>query len=300
VLEVTRDIPEAVKRQLRREAGFGCCICGHPFFEYHHILPFSPTPHHNAKDMMILCPNHHHQATVNALDEDTQRKAKRQPFNILRGYANGQLMVNDKFVAVEVGSNYLVGPGFKFLIDDESLLQIRLSYEGRLLVSLSLYDEEDQLLFCVADNEWITGDPQPWDFEFAYNILKLRRRTGSITLDVDARKTPLKILGEFWRKQQKISIRKDGLIFNGIVKNAGMFNLGLVGMQLTVDIAKSSASWSRDPRLKNGLIVSWPNPIERLDRSIQAYKKLLKETGIGRNDPCLCGNGKKFKRCCGV
>jgi uncharacterized protein YecA (UPF0149 family) len=21
---------------------------------------------------------------------------------------------------------------------------------------------------------------------------------------------------------------------------------------------------------------------------------------IGRNDPCICGNGRKFKKCCGI
>ncbi|MGL5176107.1 MAG: YchJ family protein [Cetobacterium sp.] len=26
---------------------------------------------------------------------------------------------------------------------------------------------------------------------------------------------------------------------------------------------------------------------------------IVKEEKIGRNDPCLCGSGKKFKKCCG-
>lgn len=30
----------------------------------------------------------------------------------------------------------------------------------------------------------------------------------------------------------------------------------------------------------------------------QAFKRL--EPKIGRNDPCSCGSGKKFKKCCGV
>ena len=43
---------------------------------------------------------------------------------------------------------------------------------------------------------------------------------------------------------------------------------------------------------------------------IEAEKKLIKETkkvdpvhvdaGPGRNDPCPCGSGKKFKKCCGA
>ncbi len=31
----------------------------------------------------------------------------------------------------------------------------------------------------------------------------------------------------------------------------------------------------------------------------ETIKKEAKEKGIGRNDPCLCGSGKKFKKCCG-
>lgn len=32
-----------------------------------------------------------------------------------------------------------------------------------------------------------------------------------------------------------------------------------------------------------------------------AHKRILEEMGrvkIGRNDPCACGSGKKFKKCC--
>ena len=30
-----------------------------------------------------------------------------------------------------------------------------------------------------------------------------------------------------------------------------------------------------------------------------AKKKPLKKQKIGRNDPCPCGSGKKYKQCCG-
>ena len=48
----------------------------------------------------------------------------------------------------------------------------------------------------------------------------------------------------------------------------------------------------------------------RSKEDIEAEKKLLKKTQKvdpiqareepGRNDPCPCGSGKKFKKCCGV
>ena len=29
-------------------------------------------------------------------------------------------------------------------------------------------------------------------------------------------------------------------------------------------------------------------------------RTLAKSKNIGRNDPCLCGSGKKYKKCCGA
>ena len=84
MVNVRREPPAHVKLQLPQEAGFGCCICGYPFYEYHHIREFTPEPHHDPEDMMVLCPNHHHQATVHALEETDQRRWK------LRNYLNGK------------------------------------------------------------------------------------------------------------------------------------------------------------------------------------------------------------------
>lgn len=36
---LSRDIPEAVKRQVRQRDGFGCIICGSAIIEYEHFEP---------------------------------------------------------------------------------------------------------------------------------------------------------------------------------------------------------------------------------------------------------------------
>lgn len=295
---MSEKIPLPVKRILRKEAGFGCCICGHPFIEYHHVVPYAELLHHNPDEMMILCPNHHHQATVGALDQDTQRKYKENPYNLTRGYADGQLVIPSRTLAVEAGSNQFVGAGFKFIVDGEPVLQLRSDGEGRLLVSLDLYDQDDHLLLAVMDNEWITGDPLPWDFEFGYNTLKLRKKEKQISLFIDARQNPVQIGGELWRKGQQFELAPDHLIFNGVVKQCGFANLGLVGLSLVADTAKGTFSISPDPKFGQGAFVSWPDPGERLQRGLETYRNFIRKMGVGRNDPCPCGSGRKAKRCC--
>jgi hypothetical protein len=297
---INRDIPEPIRRQLRQEAGFGCCACGYPFIEYHHIIPFSQLPEHHPENMIALCPIHHHQGDIEAIDEVHQRNWKREPYNIIRGFVYGQLLVKDKILAIEIATNFFVGAGFKFLVNDEPLLQIRANQDGRLLISLDLYDEDNNQLLSVIDNEWIMGDPLPWDFEFSENFLRLRLKERDIRIVLDARSIPFKISGTFWRHGQNFAINAEQLVFNGVLKGIGFAYLGLVALTLKVDIPKAQFSIAPDLRLGKGMFVSWPDPAERLKKSIDAYKELLHHSNIGRNEPCPCGSGKKWKRCCGA
>lgn len=295
----SREIPQTTKRLLRQEAGFGCCVCGHPFIEYHHIVPFSEQPSHSDKDMMVLCPIHHHQCTVNALTISQQRAAKAQPFNRLKGFSEGQLLSPTPTIAIEAGTNQFIGAGFKFSVDGESLLQLQSDGHGHLTLSLNLFDQDDSLLLIIEKNEWISGDPIPWDIEYSYNRLKIRSAERKISLFIDARSDLVRIEGELWRKGQQFSLRSDGLKFNGVVKDVGFMNLGLVGQSLHADTVLGKFSLMVDSRLGTGMIVSWPDPAERLAKGLAVYSDLIRKARIGRNETCPCGSEKKYKFCHG-
>lgn len=49
----------------------------------------------------------------------------------------------------------------------------------------------------------------------------------------------------------------------------------------------------------------WDNILTEKQRReiVKVWKKsktIVKEKGTGRNEPCLCGSGKKYKKCCGA
>jgi hypothetical protein len=100
-----------------------------------------------------------------------------------------------------------------------------------------------------------------------------------------------------WRKNQNFSLRHDSLKFNGVVENIGLINLGLIAQSLVADTVNKKFSLVPDARLKAGMIVSWPDPGERLHKGIEAYNKLCREAKIGRNESCPCGSGRKVKHC---
>lgn len=41
-----------------------------------------------------------------------------------------------------------------------------------------------------------------------------------------------------------------------------------------------------------------PEDISDLEKLLNPPEPILNRVKLGRNDPCFCGSGKKFKKCC--
>jgi len=48
-----------------------------------------------------------------------------------------------------------------------------------------------------------------------------------------------------------------------------------------------------------GLEPNKPEHITDLEILLNPSKTIIAEKKVGRNDPCPCGSGKKYKKCCG-
>ncbi len=267
------NVPEPIKRLVRQEAGFGCCKCGNPIIEYHHIVPKSEDP----RDIMVLCPICHHEATVGAMTEEEQRFYKEHPSNIQRGYVKGELKINQKLPVVAIGNNQFVGEGDFILVDQDSLLSLSVN-SGRLELSIKLYDHNDQLLVHIENNEWISGDPMPWDLKSSFQWLRIRHKLRNIALEIDARKIPIKLRANLYRKGQNFQLNPRQIIFNGIVQNVGFVNLCFVALRLVADTSSRQFKLEPDPRFGKGILVSWPDIQERIEKGLKAWEQ-LKESG---------------------
>ncbi|MBO8161781.1 MAG: HNH endonuclease [Thermosipho sp. (in: Bacteria)] len=273
-----KDPPEPIKRKLRQEAGFGCCKCGFPIYDYHHIIKYSVEHHFRAEDMMLLCPNCHREATVGAMTEEEQCYYKANPFNIRRGYVEGLLKVNQKEMVISTGGIQFVNDGFIIMVDEEPLLTLKNSDKGTLEISLTLFDRDDNLLAIIDRNQWVAGDPTIWDIEFGYQWLIMRRKSRDIRLHIDARCSPLEIRADLYRKGQFFRLNKAGLIFNGIISNVSMKDLCYVGMYLHADTKTKQFSIRPDERFGKGVIISWADVQERINKGLNALKSLKEET----------------------
>src|SRR5262249_33269650 len=131
----------------------------------------------------------------------------------------------------------------------------------------------------IERNEWTSGDPLPWDIEADWQLLTIREHHRKISLELDAKKIPMRVRGEFWSNGHKVSVTDLGLKVDGeTVKNiqfqrlamvGGAFNLHAKGLQYGDSIGPSGAG--------DCIIISWANPRERLYKAKAAWDQLKRK-----------------------
>jgi hypothetical protein len=153
---LSRNIPEKVKREVRRRAGFGCVVCGAALYDYEHFNPeFNNATEHTADGITLLCPNHHRAKLVGTLTEDEYQNAIAQPHSTIHGWSSTE------FSEGEFSPQFIIGPitfnlGTSICeIDGEQLMGFLPPEElgAPPRISMKLRDEANKVIFEIEDND---------------------------------------------------------------------------------------------------------------------------------------------------
>lgn len=68
--------------------------------------------------------------------------------------------------------------------------------------------------------------------------------------------------------------------------------------KLYYNMVEAKADWLYTMEVWDSLLT--PERRKELYREQKASGTVVKEKKVGRNDPCPCGSGKKYKKCCGA
>jgi hypothetical protein len=117
-----RNAPAEIKRRLRQEAFFGCCMWGNPLIENAHIIDHSITKQFPIEDMLALCPNCHEEADLGNIPKYVLRDVKQMPFNKNSSYTKKRFVVTGQDLVVSTGSSRFVNTERVFTVDDFDLV----------------------------------------------------------------------------------------------------------------------------------------------------------------------------------
>lgn len=191
-------MPDAVKLRLRQESGFGCCKCGHPFIEYHHIIPYAEDAHFRPEDMMALCPNCHDLCTARALSESQQRSFKANPRNIAERRSLGRLYVTTNELRVELAGGLAINTPELLNVRGEVMLAVRLSSDGRVLVSAIIHDQLGRSVGRLVDNEWLFDPNGVFDLKVAPRKATVRSARRKVSFEVESRNESIRVKGSWF------------------------------------------------------------------------------------------------------
>ena len=192
-MNIARDIPAAIRRQLRVESAFGCANCGNPLLEYHHIAPWSVVQQHDPAEMIALCPNCH--TTLGKLPRERCYKLKNDPYNVRHGYVKGRVYTDNSGEVEEFGGNY--APRARCFVRFLGHPMLSVSYQNGIAeLSMTVLDSSCAPILVIEKNDVLARASALTDFDFRTNYLLIKAPTNFTRIELDFRRRPASILGK--------------------------------------------------------------------------------------------------------
>lgn len=206
-------IPESTKRIVRRDAFFGCAICGNPLIEYCHIIPYSVSLDSSPENLVALCPNHHTIYDFGNISRSKIREHKANPINKNKDVKD-RFDIEGVVPIIEAGSNIFENTPILMVIDCRNIVTLRRE-DDELLLNALLYDQNNNLLAFIKDNEWNVLSGIPWDIEYhiVAKALIVRTRPRNILLRLRIDKGVVHFSGLLSYNGFRVQVTRNRIVF---------------------------------------------------------------------------------------
>lgn len=183
---LTREIPEDVKRIVRRECGFGCAICGLAIAQYDHFdPPFKKAKEHNPAGIVALCGSCHDRKSRGFWSDEKVAKARKNPVTFQVGYSRDAFDLQSPFV-LGLGSSLISNVSTIIRTEEGERWFVIEDTEfpgGPVRLSALFFDKDGQVSLEIRGNEWRCFSGQ-WDLDVVGKTITVRRRPKDIALEL--------------------------------------------------------------------------------------------------------------------
>jgi hypothetical protein len=179
-----RDIPEAVKREVRQHCGFGCVVCGAAICEYEHFNPpFMEARAHLKEGIALLCGGCHGKVTRKLWSKEKIAMAWGNPCTFKQGCSKDALDVGAEFSLVLGSCTYRRFRNIIATASGQSWFSIDPpeAVGAPCQVSVEFRDEVGACVLKIEHNELVIPN-RNWDVEFDGPKLTIRTGLGQLAL----------------------------------------------------------------------------------------------------------------------
>lgn len=292
---VSRDVPDDVKREIRRAAGFGCVCCGLAIGMYEHIDPeFHDAKEHDPRRMTYLCGACHDRVTRGIWSKQKIKEARETPWCLTTGHPHDAFDVGAAGATIWLGPNKVVNVPTLLKVKEKSLLAIQQPEREGLPYRISgeFYDDDGQFLFAIRNNEWF-GEVSAWDIECVGPRITIRKAHREISLQLRAlpREGIVVERADFPFEGTRLYVNSE----EATVTSPKQAAIRILGREI-IGNGENGILFSVDDE---GQLEMGPGPFSVGASTRMPHLPALSTPRVGRNDACPCGSGTKFKRCCG-
>jgi hypothetical protein len=186
---LVRDIPDAIKRVVRQECGFGCVICGASICQYAHLRPpYEDALEHTAANIALLSGDCHQKLDTKFWSIDKVLAARRDPKCKQDGFSWGEFDFGLGLPTIEFAGNTVSNCHIPIMRRGRPLIEIKApeAHGAPFRLSAFFANSSGRIVLEIVDNEWraIAGN---WDVEFTGGRITIREARGKQCLVLRAK-----------------------------------------------------------------------------------------------------------------
>lgn len=202
-----RNTPTQIQRQLRKEANFGCCRCGHPLLDNAHIIPYRLTHEFLPEDMLALCPTCHRIADDGQYSEEYLRKLKANPRNKIS--VTERFLIESEKLILNLGGNKFIDCNRILTINDFDIITMNREAGGDITFSLSLFDIHHRLIAMIDENKWNVDTSTLWDLEYKPRYLTISNASKQVSFTMKIENGEVFVTGKLYYLGKAVVVSDD-------------------------------------------------------------------------------------------
>ena len=206
-----RNIPLPIQKQLRREANFGCVLCGCPIIIYAHIIPYRSIQAYLPENIIALCPNHYTNFDRGEFSESYLRDAKNNPHNKIQ--VKDAFFIDSQDIAVNVGKSKFINTSRILAVNDFDIISIKRENERYILLDINFFDKLNNLIAVVYENSWTAEKTASavWEIVYKPHHLVIRNTSRNLFFESKIENEELFITANMYYNAIPLSITNDGI-----------------------------------------------------------------------------------------